>query len=149
MGPKKKVQRDLVLDSSMFEDKKKTQQGFNKRGPLGPQSKSRGTLLWRACDIYIFTDDCQVQVLCTYMYIRNKAQEIMYINKYVQHGLGWTVTSPNIFLGSITLYNIYRHNSGTGCPTKQFLAMVHPAPPHRLAHTLWGSRLNCPWPTGT
>ena len=67
MGPKKKVQRDLVLDSSMFEDKKK-QQGFDKRGPLGPHLKSRGTLLWRACDIYIFTDVCQIQVLCTYVY---------------------------------------------------------------------------------
>ena len=40
--------------------------------------------------------------ICTY---GQRHRLIMYINIYVQHGLGWTVTSHSVFLGSVTIYN--------------------------------------------
>ena len=64
----------------------------------------------------------QIQELCTYV-DKEKAQEKMYINIYVQHELGWAVTSPNLFMGSDTIYNIYMAISGTGCPTKHFFRL--------------------------
>ena len=57
---------------------------------------------------------------------------------------------PPIYLGGVTLYTIFTWgNSGTGCPTGLLFSVAHPAPPLHLAHTIGGSCLNCPWPTGT
>ena len=51
------------------------------------------------------------------------------------------MTSPNLFLGSVTIYNYLQQLVEQQVPLNIFQAMVHPAPPLRLGHTLWGSHL--------
>ena len=56
---------------------------------------------------------------------------------------------PLLYLLGATIYIFYNwRKSGTPVPL-YFFCPVHLEPPHHLAHTLGGNRLNCPWPTGT
>ena len=83
------------------------------------------------------------------MYIR--IRHTKYLHKYIctEHELGWAMTSPNLFLESDTIYNIYMANKWDRMSHLTIFSLAHPAPPLHLVHMLGGSRLNCPWPTGT
>ena len=143
MGPKKNSHAILFL-ARRCPQIKKTQQGLIKRGPLGPRSKSRGTLFWRACDIYIY-----IEVFArNRYYVHNVHMEQGNKENNVHKHLctAWTGVDhdlPQYIFGERHYIQLF-----TGklveqiVPLKQFLAMVHPAPPHRLAHTLWGSHLS-------
>ena len=58
------------------------------------------------------------------------------------------IVLPTIFMGG-TIYIIYKvGNEGQAVP-QDFFSTSSPEPPIHLAHTLGGSCLNSPWPTGT
>ena len=59
------------------------------------------------------------------------------------------MTSPNIFGGSDTIYNFYNEGTvGLAVPLSFFTPAPSCASSPPGAHNR-GSRLNCPWPTGT
>ena len=63
--------------------------------------------------------------------------------------MGWAMSSPTLFMGSDTIYNIYKTEQWDRVSHWASFVLAHPTPPHHLANTIGGSRLNCPWPTGT
>ena len=83
------------------------------------------------------------------MYITATTQD-KYVHLYILTRLeGWTVSSP-VYFGEANYINFFTVvKVGQAVPTYVFFTMAHPAPPLHLAHTLGGSRLNCPRPTGT
>ena len=56
---------------------------------------------------------------------------------------------PSVYLGG-AIFTIFTNDGAAGldCPAGLLLSGP-PEPPHCMAHTLRGSHLNCPWPTGT
>ena len=65
-----------------------------------------------ACLHYVHIYRCLPEpgTMYKYVHMEQGTRKIMYINIYVQHRLGWTVTSPNIFLGEPSLYTIFTGN---------------------------------------
>ena len=144
-GSQEKRTRDLVLDST---SKCKIPSKGRLKGDLWVPSRRVGE---RICGMLVEIYKGLPEPGTMYkMYIRNNGTRKYIVHKYLcTHGLGWTVTSPNIFLGSVTIYNIYRLISETGCSTKAILCHGPPrasSPPG--AHIMGESSL-CPWPTGT
>ena len=50
----------------------------------------------------------------------------MYICTYLQNELGWAMSSPIIFMGRHTMYNIYRLKVGQAVPLYNYLATGPP-----------------------
>ena len=65
---------------------------FDKRGPLGPQSMSLDTQLWRACNIYIiYSDIMPVPGTMYIMYIKEEGTRVKFVHNYIcttQTGMG-------------------------------------------------------------
>ena len=56
---------------------------------------------------------------------------------------------PLVYLLGSDIYNFNRGGTVGQTSFTGLLLPVHSEPPLRLAHTLGGSNLNSPWPTGT